>query len=436
MTDTPAAERIPAPGPAQRHRPTPGGRRAALGRLLGVDAVRALAIFGMVWMHFVPTGWLEPTPLGQDWPTILQWLNQFTDTRARSLFFLLAGVSVALMTGGAAPLAGREMRAARMRIAVRAAVLFLLGLCLAEMSGAANIITAYTGWLLFLLPWTALRTRTLFGAAGVFAVASPVFKIASMNWGQDWGFMPAFGPGAPQPAEGLSLLLAPGDWLTVFQNYVFGADTIYALPLLLAGLAIGRLDLRDHAVRVRMAVTGLGLAAGAWAVSWILLAPLGLGAAIDRYQEAMAVPPPPAADGALQMPLVPWAELVALSWPGPGIPQFSVVEIAWMVGVALALLGGLLILMDRAVWRRALWPLAAAGSMALTWYFVQDVIGHRLMSAGAAGGGHDPQSMVPYVLFVVAVLALSAAWRYFFRRGPLEALVHRAITWAVPRRAH
>ncbi|WP_415840654.1 DUF418 domain-containing protein, partial [Nocardiopsis rhodophaea] len=418
------------------HRHPAPGRRPAVGRLLGVDAVRTLAIFGMVWMHFVPTGWLEPTPMGQEWPTFLEWLNQFTDTRARSLFFLLAGVSVALMTGGSSPLAGREMRAARLRIAVRAAVLFLLGLCLAEVSGVANIITAYTGWLLFLLPWTALRTRTLFGAAGVFAVASPVFKIASMNWGQDWGFMPAHGPDAPQPAQGLALLLSPGDWLTTFHNYVFGADTIYALPLLLAGLAIGRLDLRDHAVRVRMAVAGLGLAAGAWVVSWILLAPLGLGAAIDRYQEAMAAPPPPAADGAWQMPVVPWAELAALSWPGPGMPQLSVLEIVWMVGVALALLGGLLILMDRAVWRTVLWPLAAAGSMALTWYFVQDVIGHRLMSASGVPGNQDPQSLVPYVLFVVAALALSAAWRYFFRRGPLEAVVHRAITWAVPLRAH
>ncbi|MFG2908576.1 DUF418 domain-containing protein [Kitasatospora sp. NPDC048286] len=421
------------------------------GRLPAVDVLRALAILGMVWMHFVPTGWLEPTPPGHDWPGVLEWLNGFLDTRARSVFFLLAGVSVALMTGGARPFAGTALRRARGRIAVRAGALLLLGLGLEQVSGTPNIITAYTGWLLFLLPWTRMRARLLFAAAGVFAVAAPVFQIARANHGRGWGFLPEVGPGAPELPQGLAVLAHPGDWLAVFQSYVFNVDTFYALPLLLAGLAIGRLDLRERAVRVRMALTGAGIVAGGWLASWLVLGPLGLGAAIDRFQAELMAPPPmppmPAlpADGALPdvppelpelppMPKVPWAELWAMSKPGPGIAEYSALQILWLVGVCLALLGALLLLTERGPWQRVLWPAAAMGSMAMTWYFVQDVITSRFLGEGPGGFGHAPQSLVPYALFAVAALVGSVLWRRFFRRGPLEALVHRATTAAVPRR--
>ncbi|MFJ7273340.1 DUF418 domain-containing protein [Kitasatospora sp. NPDC098663] len=418
---------------------------------MAVDVLRALAVFGMVWMHFVPTGWLEPTPRGHDWPGVLEWMNGFLDTRARSVFFLLAGVSVALMTGGARPFAGTALRRAHGRIAVRAGVLLLLGLGLEQVSGKPNIITAYTGWLLFLLPWTRVRARLLFVAAGVFAVAAPVFQIARANRGQDWGFLPPVGPGAPELPQGLAVLVHPGDWLAVFQSYVFNTDTCYALPLLLAGLAIGRLDLRERAVRVRMAVTGAGITVGGWLASWLLLGPLGLGAAIDRFQEALMAPPPMPpmpplpADGSLPelppvppelppMPKVPWAELWAMSKPGPGIAEYSVLQVVWMVGVSLALLGGLLLLTEKRAWQRVLWPLAAMGGMAMTWYFVQDVISSRFLGHDPGGFGHAPQSFVPYALFAVAALVLSVLWRRFFRRGPLEALVHRVTTASVPRR--
>ncbi|MFJ9444507.1 DUF418 domain-containing protein [Kitasatospora sp. NPDC101235] len=412
---------------------------APRGRLLAVDVLRALAILGMVWMHFGPTGWLEPTPPGHAWPGALEWLNGFLDTRARSVFFLLAGVSVALMTGGARPFDRAAMRRARGRIAVRAGVLLLLGLGLEQVSGKPNIITAYTGWLLFLLPWTRVRARLLFAAAGVFGVAAPVFQISRANRGQDWGFLPPVGPGAPELPHGLAVLVHPGDWLAVFQSYVFNVDTFYALPLLLAGLAIGRLDLRERAVRVRMAVTGAGIVVGGWVASWMLLGPLGLGTAIDRFQEAlMAPPPPPPADGAVPelppLPEVPWAQLWAMSKPGPGIAEYSALQVLWMVGLCLALLGVLLLLTERGLGQRVLWPLAATGGMAMTWYFVQDVVSSRFLGQGPGGFGHAPQSLVPYALFVLAALAGSVLWRRFFRRGPLEALVHRVTTTTVPRR--
>lgn len=204
MITEPMAEQVPRSARRRQRRPD----AVPTGRLVAVDVLRALAVFGMVWMHFVPTGWLEPTPPGHEWPGGLEWLNGFLDTRARSVFFLLAGVSVALMTGGARPIAGRAaLRRARGRTAVRAGVLLLLGLGLEQVSGVGNIITAYTGWLLFLLPWTRLRARKLFVAAGVFAAAAPVFQIVRANRGQGWGFLPPVGPGAPVLPQGLAVLV-------------------------------------------------------------------------------------------------------------------------------------------------------------------------------------------------------------------------------------
>lgn len=435
MTDTPAPR--PAPRSAlttaraqaaqavqSGHARTASGHRAPPGRLLGVDVLRALAVLGMVWMHFHITGVLEPASEGQPPAAALEWLNGLFDTRSRAVFFLLAGVSVALLTGGSAPYTGRTMRTARQRIAVRAGVLLVLGLCLEQVSGNPNIITAYAGWLLFLIPWARLRARTLFTAAGAFAVASPVFRISAANQGQDWWFMPEAGPGAPQNAEGLWLVIHPEDWFDVFHGYVFAPDTFFALPLLLAGLAIGRLDLRSRAVRVRLVLAGAVTAIGACAVSWLALHPLGASAALDRHEAAMAAAP-------AKLPRMPWEQLWALAHPGRGIAHFSALEPVLMTGVSLALIGGLLLLTERSGGRRALWPLAATGGMALTWYCVQDFVSARVLGDGDQQLGNAPQSLTPFLIFVAAVLAVSVAWRLYFRRGPLEGLVHRVTAKAV-----
>ena len=66
-------------------------------RLAGVDAARAVALVGMMATHLEP---LEdeagrPTPVGV-----------LFDGRASALFAVLAGVSIALMTGGVSPRRG------------------------------------------------------------------------------------------------------------------------------------------------------------------------------------------------------------------------------------------------------------------------------------------------------------------------------------------
>ncbi|RZQ65790.1 heparan-alpha-glucosaminide N-acetyltransferase domain-containing protein [Amycolatopsis suaedae] len=378
------------------------GHRVPRGRLLGVDVVRALAIIGVFVMHFSMTGWLHAGPRGET-PAFLRWLDAETSSRAMSLFVLLAGVSVALMTGGSRPYQGRRWGTACLRVAVRAVVLLLISLCIGEFG--PSVLEFYAVLLVFLLPFTRLRPRTLFALSAVSVPLATLYPIWVFTDRPEWMM-------ADLP-EGLAVLTHPAQWGEYVFSLVFaggGFQTVYGVPLVLAGLAIGRLDLYDRAVRLRMAVTGAGIAVAACLVSWVALYPLGAAETID----------------AAQPPAMPWQALLAM--PGPrSLYATSAVGVTFMIGVALLLLGVLLNLAERPGWRTALWPLAAAGGMTMTWY-----AGHIVYQS--LTGKPESYSAVYLLAVVTVTLVTSVLWRRWLRRGPLEWLVHAVITTVVPSR--
>ncbi|MFI9550628.1 DUF418 domain-containing protein [Nonomuraea endophytica] len=372
-------------------------------RLLGLDAVRALAIVGMVYMHVGPTGWLSPAPMA-DKPASLGWIEQLVSNRSMSLFVLMAGISVALMTGGSTPLA-----TARKRLAIRAVMLLLISLCVDQLSGLnLSILEFYAVWLI-LIPLVRLRPATLLTAAGVTGLVLPVFSFVVLNYGRDWPISPM--AGGVDPSIGLAVLIHPDEWLAKLHQLLMGGgfQTPYAIPLLLAGLAIGRLDLRSPAVRKKMAAAGAVLVAVCWLVSWFALGPLGAEAALA----AMGGPMQPQ----------PWASVLAL--PPDQLYALSIPMAPMMVGVGLLLLAGLLTLLERPVWQRVLLPLTATGSLALTWYAAHQIFIHRV-------AGEPPFSFMLFAGMVVFALVFSPLWLRLVRRGPLEWLVHRVIVLAVP----
>ncbi|MEU5543396.1 DUF418 domain-containing protein [Streptomyces sioyaensis] len=421
-------------------------RTAPKGRMLGVDVLRALAILGMVWLHFTLTGWGNPAPAGQSADSTVTWMNDLLSTRSREIFFLLAGVTVALLTGGTSVRRGRERVIAWKRIAIRAGTLFVLALVLGELGEwESQILHYYALWLLLLLPLSMLRVRTLLIIAGVLAVACPAFKIVADHAGTSWGFLPITAPGVmpKEPAGGFALLIHPGDWLPTLQNVFFGMgnfgqDTISVLPFLILGLALGKLDLRKAAVRRRMVVAGAGTAVAALLLSLVSMYPLGAVDKVNAYKNppAAATAAPAAAAGAPsappKKPEAPWESLVTMGHPGPAEKQFSATEGVFMLGTITALLGGLLTLMDKRLWRRLLRPLAAFGSMALTWYFGHFLWLTYLAPVSGPEGQPAGRAVLSFAVFVVVSLTVSLLWRKWLRRGPLEWLVHQAVTIAVP----
>lgn len=310
-----------------------------------------------------------------------------------SLFVLLAGVSVALLTGGARAYEGQRMRVARRRVAVRAGMLLGIGLCISTFS--ASVLEYYAVLLLLLLPCTRLRPRSL---ALLSAAAVPTVTLyAAWVTENHIEWMRAEVP------VGLSVLVQPEHW----GGYLFalvstggGFQTVYGIPLALAGLAIGRLELRSATVQARMVFGGLGLAVTATIVTVLAPHVMMIGDTTD------------------------WRSLFQMPGPYSGYAT-SAVGITLMIGLALLLLGVLLPVLYRPLPRRLLWPLAATGSMTMTWYaghFVfLDLIGPRTAF-----------SAVTFLAFIAAVVVLSTVWRSRFRRGPLEWLVHTATVTAAP----
>src|SRR3954452_3503425 len=123
----------PPPGPAARRAPE-GRRIGRPGRVTGLDVARALAVFGMLGAHFggmsadvgaAPSSWLG-----------------VVHGRSSILFAVLAGVSVALLTGRTLPPAGEDLLRGRIRLLVRAAWVFGIGIALAALDTGIDVILA------------------------------------------------------------------------------------------------------------------------------------------------------------------------------------------------------------------------------------------------------------------------------------------------------
>ena len=140
------------------------------GRVVGLDAARALALLGMMATHIL-------VGVDADGVTLPQ---QIAGGRASALFAVLAGVSLALMTGGTTPPRGRRRFVLSAGLAVRALLVALVGLLLGEVDSGIAVILTYYGLLFLLgLPFLGLRTRPLVVLAGGWLLVVPVLSTCS-----------------------------------------------------------------------------------------------------------------------------------------------------------------------------------------------------------------------------------------------------------------
>jgi len=384
------------------------GRRV---RLHGIDAVRALAILGMVYMHVSPTGWLVPLTYSEK-PAVLAWLESLLAGRSMSVFVLLAGISVALMTGGTRPVEGEHLTTARKRLAMRGGALFLISLLVDQFSGLnLSILEYYALWMLLLIPVLRLPVKPLLTSAGVAAALLPVFNFVIMNYGRDWTISPF--TGGAEPVVGLVVLIQPQDWLPKIKQLFVGGgfQTPYAIPLLLAGLAIGRLDLQDTLVRRKLALIGTVLLGGSWLVSRLALGPFGVQQGLAEMMSG---------EGPL---LQPWGSLFTL--PPHQLYAMSIPMAPFMLGVGLLLLYAFLPLLERSFWQRLLLPLTTAGRMALTWYAAHQIYLQRVAA-------DPPYAFALFAGMAIFALIVSPLWFIWRQRGPLEGLLYQVTTVAIP----
>ncbi len=360
------------------------------GRLVGLDVARCLALIGMIATHTL----VSRTPDGG-----VTTVQAIAGGRASALFAVLAGVSLALMSGRTEPLSGRPLRAAAAGLAARAAVIALVGLVLGALETTIAVILTYYGVLFCLgLPFLRLRAGALAALGVGWALVGPVLSHLVRPALPARGYDSPSLAGLAEPPRLLGELLFTGYYPAVTW-----------LSYLLIGMALGRSQLRRPATAVGLVAAGAGAAALAWAVSSTLLALPGAVPALARTSTGPVEPGGLAATLEHGLygttPTGSWWWL-AVHAPHSGTP-FDLLHTA---GCAVAVIGACLL-----VGRLAPAVLAVvfgAGAMTLTTYSL-----HVVMRTPGAWPDDDVDTFVRHVLLVLLV---GAAYRLAGRSGPLE----------------
>ena len=365
-----------------KHRLAAGGRRSRSGRkvrITGLDLARGLAILGMIGAHLDLTENLSWSP--SSWQALVF-------GRPAALFGVLAGVSIALLSGGTRPPSGDELVRARMRIMVRAAWVFLIGGVLELLGTEVEVILGVYA-VLFVLALPFLRWsphRLLVLAAGLAVVAPPA-----------------------------SLLLAQVAVVTEAETAFASLMLTGAYPALwwwsfvLVGLAIGRLDISSRRVRALLFLTGTAAAVTGYSLGWLSTQLLANG---------VAFPEPVDASG--RMP--GWDEESVGQWDWTWLSgsQPHSGTAFWLLasaGFATAVIAVCLVIAEALP--RLTYPVASVGAMALTAYSLQ-IVAFRVFPPDGSFGGRI------WLLLIAGVILFAVAWRLLIGRGPLE----RLLTWS------
>lgn len=368
----------------------------APGRVVGVDVARALALVGMMATH------LLPGLVG----TRVPWAQQVAGGRAAALFAVLAGVSVALVSGRTRPLRGRSRYAVSVRLVVRSLVIGALGLALGLVPTGIAVILAYYAVLFLLgLPFLGLRAPALAVLAGVWAVAGPALSLVLRP------HLPPHEVGSPTPASLGSPLHLLNELL--FVGYYPAAVW---LAYLLAGMAIGRTDLLRKGTGVVLLAGGVCLAVAVTVLSRVLLSRDDAWAALAATYPDQGVGEDPALLAATlthglhgTTPTDSWWWMATIA-PHSGSP----LDLLQTIGSATAVVG--LCLLATRVHTRVWAAVFGAGAMTLSLYTLHVLI---------MGEGWWPDLEAPgsYPDQVLIVLGVGAVFALVPLRGPLESVV-------------
>ncbi|MDA1362299.1 DUF418 domain-containing protein [Glycomyces luteolus] len=384
---------------------------ASMGRLVGVDLARALAVFGMYIVHVGP---MLSTTSG-----VGSWVRYMADGHSSVLFATLAGFSLMLIAGRKEPKIGLAGRKAKARIAIRAVVLLAFGTLLARLYGDVIIIGFYGVYFLVAMMFLKLSAKTLAITAAALAVVGPqlAFLMRPLLSGSFQQAVDAYDPLEKLSGVGVIDLLFTGFY-----------PTIPWIAFVVAGMALGRVDLSAPANQRRLAALGAGLTAVAYGLSLLLA---GKGALRSMAEDGSS-------SGS-------WSGSGSESWSGSSKPPMdsgsfdyrpsvrelfvagphsgTTFDIVGSVGIAILVIVGATFLMDRLPrLRRLMTPIVAVGTMSLTAY-----VGHFVvMSSFSLPGGGVRGSWVPVLTLILGAVVFAAIWSRFFKRGPLEYLLNLA----------
>ncbi|GAA2629482.1 hypothetical protein GCM10010399_71660 [Dactylosporangium fulvum] len=385
----------PPPPPAK-----PSRKRA---RLVGVDAARGVSLLGMISLHAL----YEADAAGN--PT---WSELAFSGKAAAAFALLAGVGVTFATGRR-PVRRADARATVAMLAVRALAIGAVGMYLSGIDTVLDsVILPYLAVVFLLaIPLVFLRTWAVAVIGVVLALAGPAANHLLL-------------PHLPEPSLAnptfARLAEDPVGMLTELSLTGFYPSPVW-LAYMCAGIVIGRLDLTRAKVATVLFAGGTVLAVAATTASWLLLHRFGGLAHIWAAQPRSGLTAAQTTElltfgGNGYTPSSTWWWL-AIDAPHTSTP-FDILSTS---GIAVAVLGLMLLVgrvtvpVLRHLTMALLVPLAAAGSMTLTFYTVHVMFINSDFDTYSATDG--------WLVQIVVVVLIALAVRFTVGRGPLEAVI-------------
>jgi uncharacterized membrane protein YeiB len=329
----------------------------------------------MVMVHFGP----NPVP-----ETTLGTIYDVSHGRASILFVFLAGIGATFLSKSSSR---SGWASSTIEILARAAILLPLGLWLQELDhGVLVILQYYAVYFILAAALVRLPSEFLLIIAGAFFVLGPIgYHLAEFN--------------RPEWFESDPLTL--GDPITEIVRGILVSGyyplVTWGAPLTL-GIWVGRQNLSRMSTRALLLVAGIVA---------IIAASLSAGL-IDQITVA-----------GTSIPISNGPHSQTHLW------------LLGSIGSALAVTAVSLELADR--FPKLLWPLIAAGQLALTIY-----VGHLLLldaDSELLRRTDITEAFISVAVFMAITVALAALWRMVFSRGPLEALF-RVPSWIIARSAN
>ncbi|MFI1720409.1 DUF418 domain-containing protein [Streptomyces sp. NPDC020489] len=398
-------ENSPPPPRTSPESAVPVSAGPSTARLVGVDLARALAVFGMYIVHIGPS--LSATT------GVGSWIRYMADGHSSVLFATLAGFSLMLLAGRREPKTGLAGRQARARIAIRAVVLLALGTVMAMEYGGVIILGFYGAYFLLALPLVRLSAKTLAIIAAAFALVTPqlAFVLTSLVTPSVQESINAYDPLRRLSEVGVLDLLFTGFY-----------PALTWMSFVIAGMALGRLDLSSGTVRRRLAALGASLTVAAYGMSLLLAGKDALRSMAEDGSASSGSGSMPSGSGSMPLDGGSFPDVPASSLLSAGPHSGTTFDIIGSVGVAILVIVGATVLMDRLPrLRRLAKPVIAVGTMSLTAY-----VGHFVAQSLLPSVPGAPGSWIPVLTYIVGAIVFAALWSRFFRRGPLEYLLNAA----------
>jgi Protein of unknown function (DUF418) len=307
--------------------------------------------------------------------------ENFYDGRSSILFATVAGVSLGLLTGGSRPPPVGDRTKRRLSIAIRGATLILIGVLLTTLlRPPLQVILDYYGLAFLLLVPLLFAPRPVLALAAVLVVAIAPLLVEWMR--------------AEVDPHRIPLLLTPfAQWL-VYGTYPVAIWL--AFPLF--GLICARSGLERRRTQLIMIGAGALAAVAGYGAGAVLP---GVTAAAHSGTAAEVI-----GSGGLAVAIIGFATLIG-SMPAPAGPGI----------------------------RFVLFPVAAAGGMALSLYTAQVIALTIVREANRIDAERwvYPEAILP--VLIITALVIGTLWRIFLGAGPLERLLRWLTAWPEPRRA-